>query len=265
MAGAYQLDTAHEHLPLIVEQDVPVRIDVFTIFPKLITDFAGESLLGRAQRNELLDLRTHDLRDGATDRHKSVDDTPFGGGAGMVLAPEPVFNSVEKAAPARPLFLMSPGGHRLDQAFAEQLAGADGFSLLCGRYEGVDHRVTEELCDGEISIGDVVIAGGEVAALVVIEAVTRLIPGVMGNDQSAGSESFSSDGLLEYPQFTRPADFRGMVVPDVLLSGDHGAIAAWRHAASLARTKMERPDMIEARGGISAAEELLLKRFQFTD
>ncbi len=238
-----------------------MRIDVFTIFPRLITGFAAESLLGRAQRNELLALNAHDLRDGAQDRHRTVDDSPFGGGPGMVLAPEPVFNAVERVQPRRPLLLLSPGGRRFDQRMAEGLAVTSGFSLLCGRYEGVDQRVIDELCDGEVSIGDFVVAGGEVAALVIVEAVTRLIPGVMGNDQSAGSESFAADGLLEYPQYTRPAEFQGGNVPEILLGGDHAQIAAWRHARALARTLKHRPDLIEARGGLTSDEQKLLERF----
>lgn len=221
-----------------------MRIDVFTIFPQLISQFCDVSLLGRAQKSELLKLGVHDLRDGATDKHRSVDDTPFGGGPGMVLAPEPVFRVVEQVQPPRPLLLLSPGGKRFDQSFASELAQTGGFSLLCGRYEGVDQRITEHLCDGEISIGDFVLAGGEVAALTMIEAVTRLIPGVMGNDHSGTEESFAG-GLLEYPQYTRPAKFREWEVPEVLQSGDHGAIARWREAQALARTRTHRPDLLE--------------------
>jgi tRNA (guanine37-N1)-methyltransferase len=237
-----------------------MRIDVLTIFPDLVERFASESLLGRARRSELLDLRVHDLRAVTTDAHRSVDDTPFGGGAGMVLKPEPIFVTVETVAPPRPLFLLGPGGRRLDQPMVEELAGLDGFSLLCGRYEGVDERVRTHLVDGEISIGDYVLAGGEVAAMVILEAVGRLVPGVMGNDASAGDESFS-DGLLEYPHYTKPADFRGHVVPEVLRSGDHARIAAWRRGMALRRTLAERPDLIEARGGLSADERALLERF----
>ena len=158
-----------------------MRIDVFTLFPKLVDDFCSESLLGRARKENLVDLRTHDLREHTTDVHHSVDDSPFGGGAGMLIAAEPVFNSIERADAPRPIFLMSPGGKRFDQKFANKLATLDGFSLLCGRYEGIDHRIREHLIDEEISVGDVVLAGGEVGACLVIEAVTRLIPGVMGN------------------------------------------------------------------------------------
>ncbi len=237
-----------------------MRIDVLTIFPDMVERFASESLLGRARRSELLDVRVHDLRTVTTDPHRTVDDTPFGGGAGMVLKPEPIFETVEAVAPPRPLFLLGPGGRRLDQPMVEELAGLDGFSLLCGRYEGVDERVRAHLVDGEISIGDYVLAGGEVAAMVILEAVGRLVPGVMGNDASAGDESFS-DGLLEYPHFTKPADFRGHVVPEVLRSGDHARIAAWRRAMALQRTLAERPDLIEARGGLSDDERRLLEQF----
>lgn len=240
-----------------------MRVDVFTIFPDLITDFAGVSLLGRAAQRGLLDVRAHDLRAGATDVHRSVDDAPFGGGAGMVLTPAPTFAVVESVDPPRPLYLLGPGGRRLDQALARDLAATDGFSLLCGRYEGVDERIRDHLVDGELSVGDYVLAGGEVAAMVVLEAVGRLIPGVMGNQASAGEESFA-DGLLEYPQYTRPAVFRGWAVPEVLRSGDHGLIARWRRAASLTRTLRLRPDLIEARGGLSADEEAILDSFDLT-
>jgi tRNA (guanine37-N1)-methyltransferase len=237
---------------------VTLRIDVFTIFPGLVDAFATESLLGRARTGGLIDLRVHDPRDHTTDAHRSVDDAPFGGGAGMVLRPEPLFDAVEAAAPPRPLYLLGPGGRRFDQAMAATLAAGAGFSLLCGRYEGVDARVSEHLCDGELSVGDYVLAGGEAAALVVLEAVSRLVPGVMGNEASSGEESFA-DGLLEHPQYTRPAIFRGWEVPAVLRSGDHAAIARWRRAAALARTLEHRPDLLEARGGLSDAERAALK------
>jgi tRNA (guanine37-N1)-methyltransferase len=237
-----------------------MRIDVFTIFPDMVEGFAGQSLLGRARGADLLDVRVHDLRSCATDPHRSVDDAPFGGGAGMVLMPEPLFAAVEAVAPPRPLLYLGPAGRRLDQAYARELAGSGGFSLLCGRYEGVDERVREHLCDGELSVGDVVLAGGEVAAMVTLEAVGRLVPGVMGNEASADDESFS-DGLLEYPHYTRPADFRGWTVPDVLRSGDHARVARWRRAQALRRTLDRRPDLIEARGGLSGADRRLLAEF----
>jgi len=238
-----------------------VRIDVFTLFPDVVDAFCSASLLGKARRGGLLDLRTHDPRDHTTDVHRTVDDSPFGGGAGMLLRPEPVFAAVEAADPPRPLYLLGPGGRRFDQPMAHELAAGTGFSLLCGRYEGVDHRIREHLVDGELSVGDVVLAGGEVAACLVVEAVTRLVPGVMGNDVSPLTESFGARGLLEEPQFTRPAEFRGWTVPDVLRSGDHGRIERWRLAQALHRTLAARPDLIEARGGITDAERGLLEEF----
>ena len=240
-----------------------MNIAVFTIFPDMVLDFVGRSLLGKARERALLRVDVHDLRRWADDPHRSVDDTPFGGGAGMVLAPEPLFAAVERAEPPapRPLFLLGPGGRRFDQSLARELAASDGFSLLCGRYEGVDARVAEHLVDDELSVGDVVLAGGEVAAMVVIEAVGRLVPGVMGNDTSADEESFSPAGLLEYPQYTRPASFRGWDVPDVLRSGDHGRIARWRHAMAIVRTAERRPDLLAARGGITDEERRLLDEF----
>lgn len=237
-----------------------MRVDVFTIFPGLVEGFASQSLLGRGRARGLLDLRVHDLRAQTRDPHRSVDDSPFGGGAGMVLMAEPIFAAVEAADPHRPLHLLGPGGTRFDQAAARDLASGDGFSLLCGRYEGVDARVVDHLVDGELSIGDYVLGGGEVAALVVLEAVGRLIPGVMGNEASAQEESFS-DGLLEYPHYTRPARFRGWDVPDVLRSGDHARVARWRRARALARTVRDRPDLIEARGGLTPEDESLMAEF----
>ncbi len=235
-----------------------MRIDVFTLFPEMVTGFASHSLLAKAVERGLLDLRAHDLRAGATDVHRTVDDAPFGGGAGMVLKPEPVFAAVEAVTDApRPLLLLGPGGRRFDQAAARELAASAGFSLLCGRYEDVDQRIREHLCDDEISIGDYVLAGGEVAAMVVLEAVGRLVPGVMGNQESGAEESFT-DGLLEYPQYTRPAEFRGWTVPEVLRSGDHARVERWRRAQSLARTARLRPDLIAARGGLTEDEQRLV-------
>ena len=234
------------------------RIDVLTIFPDAIEQYLKVGILGRAQRDELLDVRVHDLRAGAEDVRRSVDDAPFGGGAGMVLAAGPLYNAVEKFSPPRPLLLLSAAGARFDQQRAIELSRLEGgFSLLCGRYEGVDERVVAGLVDGELSIGDYVLAGGELAALVVVEAVCRLIPGALGNEASAEDESFTGS-LLEYPQYTRPAEFRGMPVPEVLLSGDHGRVAAWRRAESLHRTLERRPDLIARRGGLSGDEVRLL-------
>ena len=239
------------------------RVDVFTLFPEVAEHYGSASILGRARGAGLLDLRTHDIRDATHDVHRTVDDAPFGGGAGMVLAPEPVFEAVEAVESGpdglpRPLLLLSASGRRFDQAAARELAALPGgFSLLCGRYEGVDQRVADHLCDAELSIGDVVLAGGELAALVVVEAVARLLPGVLGNERSTDEESFAA-GLLEYPQYTRPAEFRGHGVPEVLRSGDHGRVAAWRRAQSLVRTLQRRPDLVDARGGLTQEEVRLL-------
>ncbi len=237
-----------------------MRIDVFTIFPDVVEAYCSASILGRARRDRALAVQVHDLRSEAHDPHRSIDDAPFGGGAGMVLMPEPLFACVEAADPPRPLYLLGPAGRRFDQDAAGELAALQGFSLLCGRYEGVDERVRAHLVDGELSIGDYVLAGGELAALVVVEAVARLLPGVLGNEASPVEESFT-DGLLEGPHYTRPADFRGWVVPEVLRSGDHGRIARWRRAQALARTRAARPDLWVARGGLGESEGALLEEF----
>ena len=239
-----------------------MRIEVFTIFPEMVSDYAGRSILSRAVGASLIELLVHDLRAATSDVHRSVDDAPFGGGAGMVLMPEPVFSAVESVQPVRPLFLLGPAGRRFDHSVATELATLDGFSLICGRYEGVDDRIRTDLCDGELSIGDFVLAGGELAALMVAEAVIRLRPGVLGNEASSGDESFAG-GLLEYPQFTRPAEFRGLEVPEVLRSGDHQRVSGWRRAAALFRTLELRPDLVERRGGLSDDDRALLAEFGF--
>jgi tRNA (guanine37-N1)-methyltransferase len=235
-----------------------VRIDVFTLFPEVISSYCGASILGRATESGALDVHPHDLRDGANDNHRTVDDSPFGGGAGMVLMPEPIFRTVEAVSDApRPLFLLSPSGRSFEQGVAQELAAlSGGFSLLCGRYEGVDQRIADHLVDGELSVGDFVLAGGELAALVVIEAVARLLPDVLGNEASAAEESFSA-GLLEYPHYTRPALFRDWEAPAVLRSGDHGAVDRWRRTQALLRTAARRPDLLDrlrAAGGLSDAD-----------
>jgi tRNA (guanine37-N1)-methyltransferase len=225
-----------------------VRIDVLTIFPEYFRGPFDASLLGRARVAGLLDVRVHDLRDYATDRHRTVDDLPFGGGAGMVLKPEPFFTAVEAlfgTVGARPrTLLLTPRGRTLTQPLVRALAAEPALLLLCGRYEGIDERVHDALASDEVSIGDYVLAGGEVAACVVIEAVTRLLPGVMGNDTSSTDESFSR-GLLEYPQYTRPATYRELAVPDILLSGNHAAVDHWREEQAVARTKAVRPDLYD--------------------
>jgi len=239
-----------------------MKVDVFSLFPEMIIDYTQKSILGRSIETGIIGVEVHDLRLATSDKHRTVDDTTFGGGAGMVLMPEPVFKAVEEVKPQRPLILLGPSGRKFDQTVANELADLEGFSLLCGRYEGVDERIRTELCDDEISVGDFVLAGGELAALALIETVARLKPGVLGNETSTKEESFS-DGLLEYPQFTRPSNFRGFEVPAILLSGDHGEIERWRKAASLAKTLSLRPDLIELRGGLSEEEEELLKEFGF--
>lgn len=239
-----------------------MRIEVFTILPTLVEDFLQHSLLHKAQQSGTIQIAVHDIRAVTSDPHRSVDDSPFGGGPGMVLMAEPVFAAVEAADPVRPLLLLDPAGEPFTQAKARQLAATEGFSLLCGRYEGIDERIREHLADEELSLGDFVLNGGEVAAMAVMEAVCRLVPGVLGNPESAAKDSFEGD-LLDHPHYTRPAEFREMQVPEVLRSGDHGRIARWRQAASLARTLSRRPDLIEKRGGLTEAEEDLLAEFGF--
>lgn len=237
-----------------------MRIDVFSIFPEMIDQFVTYGVIGKGVEAGLLDVRAHDLRMATSDRHRSVDDAPFGGGAGMVLMPEPVFGAVEMVEPPRPLFALTPGGRRFDHEMAVELASLEGFSMLCGRYEGIDQRIVDHLCDGEISLGDMVLAGGEVAAMAVVEAVGRLVPGVLGNQASPEDESFAS-GLLEYPQFTRPASFRGWDVPEVLRSGDHARVDRWRRAMALTRTIQTRPDLMAERGGLTVEDLACLDEF----
>jgi len=223
-----------------------VRIDVVTIFPGIFESPLRESLLGRAIEAGLLDVRVHDLRDSTSDRHRQVDDESYGGGPGMVLKPEPVFAAVESlGAGARRTLLLSPAGRRLDQDLARELAVEPWLVLICGRYEGVDERVVEGLPAEELSIGDYVVAGGEVPALVVLEAVTRLVPGVIGRGESHEQDSFGDDGVLDHPHYTRPAEFRGMRVPETLLSGNHQEIERWRREAALEKTRRNRPDLLE--------------------
>jgi tRNA (guanine37-N1)-methyltransferase len=224
---------------------VTVRVDIVTIFPGLFASPLATGLLGRAGEKGLVEVRLHDLRDWATDRHRSVDDAPFGGGAGMVMLPGPWFDALdtlEADGPAH-IVLLAPDGHRFDQRVAQRLAAEPRLILCCGRYEGIDERVRTRVHE-VLSIGDFVLAGGETAALVVLDAVARLVPGVMGNAASAAEESFAA-GLLEYPQYTRPAVYRGLEVPAVLRSGDHGAVERWRRAQALDRTRRLRPDLLE--------------------
>jgi tRNA (guanine37-N1)-methyltransferase len=221
-----------------------MRIDILTIFPGIFEGPLRESLLGKGISSGVIDVRVHDIRDFTTDRHRQVDDVPFGGGPGMVMKPEPIFAAVESLGPdSKRVLLLSPGGRLLHQTLARELAGESWLVLICGRYEGVDERVVLGLQAEEVSIGDYVLPGGEVAALVVLEAVARLVPGVVGREESLHQESFQ-DGLLEHPQYTRPQEFRGMRVPEVLLSGDHSRIAEWRRRAALEKTRRTRPDLL---------------------
>jgi tRNA (guanine37-N1)-methyltransferase len=221
-----------------------VRIDVITIFPELVEHAVREGLLGKAIDGGTVAIHVHDLRDWSVDRRGGVDDEPYGGGPGMVMKPEPIFAAVAALDPDRGrVIALSPTGRRLDQSVVRALAEEPHLTLLCGRYEGFDQRVIDGLPAEEVSIGDYVLAGGEVAALVLIEAVTRLVPGVMGNDDSHEHDSFSEPALLDHPQYTRPAEFLGMRVPDVLLSGNHEAIEAWRRDAARERTRRQRPDL----------------------
>jgi tRNA (guanine37-N1)-methyltransferase len=223
-----------------------VRIDVFTIFPAIFESPFRESLLGRAIGQGLLDISVHDLREWSDDRHRTVDDAAFGGGPGMVMKPEPFFAAVESLDPDRGrVLLLSPAGRRLDQGFVRELGREEHLTLLCGRYEGVDERVVEGLPAEEVSIGDYVLAGGEVPALVVIEAVTRLVPGVIGKEESHERDSFAEPDVLDHPHYTRPAEFRGMAVPEVLRSGDHGAVERWRREAAREKTVRNRPDLAQ--------------------
>jgi tRNA (guanine37-N1)-methyltransferase len=238
-----------------------LRVDVLTLFPDAITDYASTSVLGRAGERGVWRVEVHDLRDATDDVHRTVDDMPFGGGAGMVLRAEPILRTLDEHPEiARPLIALTPSGRPFTHRVAVALAALEGFSLLCGRYEGIDQRALDLAVDDEISLGDFVLAGGELAALCVIEAVVRLQPGALGNDASSQDESFS-DGLLEYPQYTQPADVRGVAVPEILRSGDHARIARWRRAQALRRTIERRPDLIAARGGLSAHDEAILAEF----
>ncbi len=222
-----------------------MKIDVLTLFPAMFAGPLDESIIQRARDRGVLALGIVNLRDYTHDRHKTVDDRPFGGGPGMLLKPEPLFEAVEQLSGEKTrVILLSPSGRKFDQAIARELAGQEHLLLVCGSYEGFDERIREHLADDELSIGDYVLTNGALPAMVIIDTVTRLLPGVLGDDESASDESFSA-GLLEYPQYTRPAEFRGMRVPDVLLSGHHAEIAKWRAEQARARTAAVRPDLIK--------------------
>ncbi|HEV3484205.1 MAG TPA: tRNA (guanosine(37)-N1)-methyltransferase TrmD [Vicinamibacterales bacterium] len=225
-----------------------LKVDIVTIFPKMVQAPLEEGIVGRAIERGLLDIRVHDLRDHTTDRHRVVDDVPFGGGPGMVLKPEPLFRAVEHIRETRgepqAVILTSPDGPKLTHAEAQRLSALEHVVVLCGRYEGVDERVRRHLATAELSIGDYVLSGGELAALVIVDAAARFVPGVVGDEQSVAGDTFAR-GLLDYPQYTRPADFRGLTVPPVLLSGHHREIDRWRRREALARTLQRRPDLLE--------------------
>ncbi len=228
-----------------------MRIDIITIFPEICRAPLNESMMKRAQENGVLDLHIHNLRAWTSDKHHVVDDAPFGGGQGMVMKPEPIFAAVEDLRNQTPnikhqtskVILMSPTGRRFDQRMARQLSHESNLIVVCGHYEGVDHRVVDHLIDEEISIGDYVLTNGGIAAVILVDAVVRLVPGVLGDEQSAHDDSFR-EGLLEAPQYTRPAEFRGWKVPEILLSGNHGEIAKWREEQARKRTRENRPDLL---------------------
>jgi tRNA (guanine37-N1)-methyltransferase len=224
-----------------------LRFDVFTLFPEVFTPYMQTSILQRAQESLLVELQLHNIRDWTADRHHVCDDMPYGGGGGMVMKPEPIFTAIEAvlgSPPSCPVILLTPQGRVFTQAVAEELSQKAHLALLCGRYEGVDERVREHLVTDEISIGDYVLSGGEVPAMVLIDAITRLIPGALGDPEGAWDDSHAT-GLLEYPHYTRPPEFRHWRVPDILLSGDHARIARWRRQQALLRTKQRRPDLLQ--------------------
>ena len=222
-----------------------MTIEIVTLFPEICRAPLSESMMKRAQEKGILELHIHNLRDWTTDKHHVVDDAPFGGGQGMVMKPEPIFAAVEELKSAKSkTVLMSPAGRRLDQKLASDLSKESHLIIICGHYEGVDHRVIEHLVDLEISIGDYVLTNGAIAAVVLVDAIVRLLPGTLGHDRSAADDSFSN-GLLEAPQYTRPAEFREWKIPDILLSGNHAEIAKWRKEQALKRTKQNRPDLLD--------------------
>jgi tRNA (guanine37-N1)-methyltransferase len=237
-----------------------MRFDVFTLLPETFIPYLQVSILQKAAERGLVEIALHNIRDWARDKHHTTDDTPYGGGGGMVMKPEPVFEAVESVLgpePGCPVILLTPQGRVFNHAVAEELVQHERIALLCGRYEGVDERIREGLVSDEISIGDFVLTGGELPALIIIDAVSRLIPGVLGDPDGAADDSHAS-GLLEYPHYTRPPEFRGQVVPEVLLSGDHGKIEQWRREQSLLRTFKRRPDLLKS-ASLSIADEKFLK------
>jgi tRNA (guanine37-N1)-methyltransferase len=244
----------------------PILFDVFTLFPQVFTPYIETSILQRARVNHLVEVQLHNIRDWTTDRHHVCDDMPYGGGGGMVMKPEPIFTSVEAvlgSPPGCPLILLDPQGRVFTQAIAQELSQYSHLALLCGRYEGIDERVRQHLVTDEISIGDYVLSGGELPALVLIDAIVRLIPGALGDPEGAWDDSHAT-GLLEYPQYTRPLMFRDWIVPDILLSGDHGRIARWRRQQALLRTRQRRPDLLE-KADLSETDRDFLDKLELED
>lgn len=235
-----------------------MHFDIFTLFPGMFEGPLSESILKRAQEQGLVSIALHNIRDATTDKHHVVDDYPYGGGAGMVMKPDPIFAAVEAVYQDGPIILMTPQGRLFTQHIARELSQQARITLLCGHYEGIDERVRQHLVTDELSIGDFVLTGGELAAMIVVDAVSRLLPGVLGGEASTLEESHSS-GLLEYPHYTRPPEFRGWRVPDVLLSGNHAQIARWRRKESLRRTKARRPDLF-AKLDLSGKQDVKLLR-----
>ncbi len=246
--------------------NTPLLFDVFTLFPDVFTPYLDTSILQRARESHLVEVRLHNIRDWTTDRHHVCDDLPYGGGGGMVMKPEPIFTAVESvlgASPSCPLILLDPQGRVFTQAVAQELSQHPHLALLCGRYEGIDERVRQHLVTDEISIGDYVLSGGELPALVLIDAITRLIPGALGDPGGALDDSHAT-GLLEYPHYTRPPVFRGWGVPEILLSGDHGRIAKWRRQQALLRTRQRRPDLL-AKADLSESDRDFLNSSEMDD
>jgi tRNA (guanine37-N1)-methyltransferase len=237
-----------------------MHFDIFTLFPDMFQGPFAESILKRAQERGLLSIALHNIRDITTDKHHIVDDYPYGGGVGMVMKPEPIFTAIEAVYEGGPIILLTPQGQLFNQQIARTLAQEQRVTLLCGHYEGIDERVRQHLVTGEISIGDYVLTGGELAAMVVVDVVSRLVPGVLGADTSIQEESHS-ENLLEYPHYTRPPEFRGWRVPDILLSGHHAQVARWRRKESLRRTRQRRPDLF-SRVELSKLDEKLLKELE---
>ncbi len=239
-----------------------MRFEIFTLLPDIFPPYFESSILQRARQRGLIDVRVHNIREYTHDKHHITDDVPYGGGGGMVMKPEPVFEAVESILgpqPECPIILLTPQGHVFNQTIADELSRHERIALICGRYEGVDERIREHLATDEISIGDYVLTGGEIPALILIDAVSRLIPGVLGDPDGATDDSHAS-GLLEYPHYTRPPEFRGESVPDVLLSGDHAKIARWRREQSLLRTLERRPDLLEKAQLDNEDRRFLLKK-----